>query len=344
LPKHTIINCPNTEQYLMSKQSAADRNTRADNYQPVTAIGNKLGPQVRGHRQDEFQITLQLRSRLLQTWSKNQQSPVSTQPGGGARLAIIYGHINDKHKDLAPTPYPKKYGLSGYLVRQQRLESISNAPKPEHTDCKQSIAKNQFNRDAFSGLKMCTVKASRGFTLIELLVVVAIFALLMLLVTPSMRDAIEKNAVNTHVNRFTGSLRFARSEAIKSGVRVVMCRSKEPEASAPSCADSTSAGGWASGWIVFVDRDGNTNFDATADTLLRAQGQITNSGGILETAAPGLNRFVFNPTGLMNSGITGLTFDSASLAFEQKKLICISLQGRARVASSNATSCSTTES
>lgn len=194
---------------------------------------------------------------------------------------------------------------------------------------------------------MNNVRLNRGFTLIELMVVIAIAAILATIGIPAMRDTIERNAVSGHMNTFIASIRFARSEAIKSGVPVVMCRSANPEGGAPTCATGTGTTGWASGWIVFVNRDldASSNFNSAAgDSLLKVQGEIVNSGGILKTTTPAVNRFIFRPTGLMSAGASSFAFNSLSLDSQQQRLICISMQGRARILADASAACNSSDS
>ena len=186
------------------------------------------------------------------------------------------------------------------------------------------------------------IRVNRGFTLIELMVVIAIVGILATIGVPAMRDTIERNAVSGHVNTFIASLRFARSEAIKSGMSVVMCRSENPENAAPKCAAGSGTLGWASGWIVFVNRDANANNNfnsAAGDSLLKAQGGLVNSGGIEKTSALAVNKFVFRPTGLLSAGASSFAFNAKSLSSDQQRFMCVSRQGRARISLNEITDC-----
>jgi type IV fimbrial biogenesis protein FimT len=189
---------------------------------------------------------------------------------------------------------------------------------------------------------MQRITANRGFTTIELLITMVIAALLMTLAVPSMRDIIERSAVSTHINTFLGTIRYARSEAIRASAPVVICRSTDSEAASPSCA---AAGDWAGGWIVFVNRDrdaANAFNPAAGDTLLRAQPAFSNSGGITSNASTAVSKLIFGPTGVMTAGASRFTFEARSLETKQKKLICVSMQGRARI--STGTTCGDTDS
>jgi type IV fimbrial biogenesis protein FimT len=187
---------------------------------------------------------------------------------------------------------------------------------------------------------MRKLSRSSGVTLLELVVVVAIVAVLVTLAVPSFTSMAERSAVSGHVNTFIGALRFARSEAIKAGTTVVMCRSSNSETATPTCA--TSGNDWMAGWIVFVnrDQDASNNFNsADGDSLLKAQGPMQSSGGIVPAATVG--KFVFRSTGIMSAGASQMVFNSKSLASTRQKIVCVSFQGRARVLVDSFSNCST---
>jgi type IV fimbrial biogenesis protein FimT len=56
--------------------------------------------------------------------------------------------------------------------------------------------------------------------------------------------------VSSASNGFAADLSFAQSEAVRRNSSVVLCKSADGE----SCADS---GGWAQGWIMFHDANGD---------------------------------------------------------------------------------------
>ncbi len=175
----------------------------------------------------------------------------------------------------------------------------------------------------------------RGFTLIESLVVIAIIGILLAVGIPSMRDIIERNTVSGQINGFVGAVNLARAEAIKRGVTVVMCRSENAESgSPPTCSSGTS---WVPGWIVFADRNGNSAIDtAGGDVLLRAQGAVSGSGGIVQSTAGILS---FRSTGLMSAGASNFTFNASSGDTRQRRLVCLTLQGRTRATADSAGTC-----
>ncbi len=187
---------------------------------------------------------------------------------------------------------------------------------------------------------MQTLHRQSGMTLIELMVTVGILGVVMGIGIPSMRGISESEAVRGHVSTFFSTLRYARSEAIRNRTQVVVCPSNNSESASPSCSDGLTDD-WAQGWIIFVNRDADTDYryDATKDTLLRVQGAISTSGGINEATGGAPNKFVYRSTGILrDGGASSFTFDAKSLNARQRKLVCISMQGRARVETN--TSCS----
>lgn len=86
----------------------------------------------------------------------------------------------------------------------------------------------------------------RGLTLVELLVVLVIVAILLGLGVPSFSRLMDHTRVATAAQRLQAHLSLARSEAVRRGLRVTLCKS----ADGLTCA---AAGGWQQGWILFTD-------------------------------------------------------------------------------------------
>ncbi|WP_268894451.1 GspH/FimT family pseudopilin [Variovorax boronicumulans] len=184
-----------------------------------------------------------------------------------------------------------------------------------------------------------------GLTAIELLVTLSILAILVGIAAPSMSRFVNQWRASNTVNALTGSLRIARTEAIARGRPVVVCRVASSTATA--CETAAGAKGYASGWIVFVnnDRDTDNDFSSTnGDELLLRQVEPSGIASIkLKTAG----RFVFMPNGLLNGAANGIDIDatgfsSASATPWARKALCITKPGRVRYVA-NATDCDSNE-
>lgn len=92
-------------------------------------------------------------------------------------------------------------------------------------------------------------RVAQGFTLIELMITISIAAILLAVGIPSMRDMIQQNRLTGNVNEFVAANMLARSEAIKRGSPVTLCRAVNAESGSDACA---AAGDWNTGWLVGV--------------------------------------------------------------------------------------------
>lgn len=97
----------------------------------------------------------------------------------------------------------------------------------------------------------------QGFTLIELMVTLALAAVLAFLAAPSFRSTIATSKLTSRANDLVGTLAMARSESIRRGTRITVCKSSDQT----TCA---TTGDWEQGWIVFVDTTRSTS--AAVDT------------------------------------------------------------------------------
>lgn len=116
------------------------------------------------------------------------------------------------------------------------------------------------------------IVTQRGFTLIELMVAVAILAILLAVGVPSFQSFIASSRLTTANNDLVGAITLARSEAIRRGSRVTVCKS----ANSTACTDD---GGWQQGWIVFIDttRAGVNAEVNTGETIVSRYEALTGS-------------------------------------------------------------------
>lgn len=112
------------------------------------------------------------------------------------------------------------------------------------------------------------MRRTHGLTLIELITTVSVVAILATLAVPSFNDLRLDSERTTAVNGFIHGLFLARSEAIKRGQVVSICKSTDGE----TCADRSAQ--WHDGWIVFAntDRDDLPVRDSNETILLANSG------------------------------------------------------------------------
>jgi len=183
---------------------------------------------------------------------------------------------------------------------------------------------------------MKTRNLSRGFTIIELMVTVGVVSILLAIAVPSLSSMVKNNRLSTQVNMVMADVHLARSEAVKRGVRVIMCRTADPNLSTPACGGSTQD--WSTGYLMFTAEDGNDTYQAGTDTLIR-RGQPAQDGVELRTIATWNNNLEINPDGTLNEGGTAIMAICDDRNEAYGKQITILLSGAARMKSSNITDC-----
>jgi type IV fimbrial biogenesis protein FimT len=171
----------------------------------------------------------------------------------------------------------------------------------------------------------------RAFTLVEAMVVIAITAVLVALAAPSMRNLIESNGVSDSVDSLAASIAFARAEAIKRGIPVVICPSDAAKTGTVACGSKDA---WSIGWITFVDY-GDDGSLTPKDTVLRIQGNLEKNGSI-ETKIGNLR---FKPIGILSGISVNFIIQPPSAGDSFAKTFCVSNAGRVRVVNGRQDSC-----
>lgn len=157
-----------------------------------------------------------------------------------------------------------------------------------------------------------------GFTLIELLVTIAIAAIVLTVAVPNFITFVQNNRLTAQANDLVTALNYARSEAIKRGVRVTVCSRSTDTA----CA---GANDWSTGWLVFVDADGDGTVGGAQVLQVR---QPIESGNTL-TSAAAFQRVTYQNTGF--SGFAGTLRLCDARGTASARAIVVSPQGRVRI-------------
>ena len=113
----------------------------------------------------------------------------------------------------------------------------------------------------------------RGFALVELLAVLAVGAILLTIAIPCYAFLVNGSRLTVVTNDLVTALHLARSEAIKRGMRVTVCKTSNAMAVSPIC-DTTAS--WQQGWLIFVDGGTRGVIDAS-DILLRTQHSVSTA-------------------------------------------------------------------
>lgn len=161
----------------------------------------------------------------------------------------------------------------------------------------------------------------RGFTLLELCLCLIILAALTGLARGAWQLTRE-TAMTAATNELMAHLALARSEAIKRGVRVMMCASRDRRTCLRPTGDHTP---WQQGWLVYVDLNGNSEPDP-AETL---RGHAGTKGFAIRSSRY-RRRIAYQPLG--TAGGSTITF--AVCAQDRPgwaRYVTISNTGRARV-------------
>lgn len=111
---------------------------------------------------------------------------------------------------------------------------------------------------------------AEGVTLIELLVALSVLAILLTLGVPAFNGFLASTRMSAASNDVVSSLHLARSEAIKRQSSVTLCASENALSPAPTCSGAANPG---SGWLVFVDADGDVSVDA-GELIVSARGPL----------------------------------------------------------------------
>lgn len=173
-----------------------------------------------------------------------------------------------------------------------------------------------------------------GFTLIELMIVLVISAIVLAWGVPSFQTAIRNNRLTAETNRIIADLQLARSEAIKRGMRVNICRT--------TTAISTSAcgqGGVAQyqyelGWLVYTSSTRDTSYSSSTDTLLRV-GETGATDITIRSSASANTWLSLKANGMVDESNDGasytLCYKGASTNQVPGRRVELSRTGRAKV-------------
>ncbi len=174
-----------------------------------------------------------------------------------------------------------------------------------------------------------------GFTLIELMVVLSLLAMIAAATAPALGHWFARHRVDLQAHALLSTFAYARSEAIRRGMRIAVCRDDghgRCSARARNCAKTrVAANDWACGYLVQTEPLANAS-GANGRQLLRTQ---SGDHGLVITGAA--RRVLFTPPAgqiiggfrRFEIGIRGA--DARPRADELRRCILIAAGGRARL-------------
>ena len=125
------------------------------------------------------------------------------------------------------------------------------------------------------------MRKETGFTLIELMVTIALMALFAAFAIPAMNGFVEQQRVNSTLSNYTNALTFARNEAIRQNLPVVVCGAQISSAGQLSGCTTGASPNWSEGIFLYGDVDKNQVYSvtgATQDINLRVVQSPNRSG------------------------------------------------------------------
>ena len=164
-----------------------------------------------------------------------------------------------------------------------------------------------------------------GYSIYDLLITSAIVSVLGLGAV-GMTGLVQDGRMTGAVNQLMGELNLARSESIRRGIPVTLCKTEN----GAHCATGSE---WHTGWIIFVDEDADHQID-DGETIIRIE-QPLDALALNFAGALNHDRYVtYKPAGMVEPNGT-FTFCDNRGARKAKAVILLGT-GRPRVSTVSA--------
>lgn len=190
-----------------------------------------------------------------------------------------------------------------------------------------------------------------GFSMIETMVVIGVSLILLSLAAPNFGSFIQNNRVKTATEDFVAAVNLARTEAIKRGSAIILCRTGNPGAATASlkCRDPAPDGtpnttdNWSQGWIMYSKpgysgSGGGIDYNNATDGAPLLVGNPTPGGVFMRSNGAGNQWLTFFGDGTLNEGGAAALYALCDQrGTEEGRLITIPNVGRPQVSLSPGT-------
>lgn len=163
------------------------------------------------------------------------------------------------------------------------------------------------------------MKKTSGYTLLELLITLTLVGAVFAIGIPSMNTFIQNDRLVTQINTLVGHLAYARSEAVKRSQQVAVCASDDA---------ATCSGGWADGWVVYIDANGNNSLDG-GEEIIRTKEALEGNNTLTPTGI-GL-QVTYDYRGFVNAASVGTMLLCDDRSGDYGKTVRITNTGRVRL-------------
>jgi len=182
------------------------------------------------------------------------------------------------------------------------------------------------------------MKHNAGFTLLELLIAISIMAILAGIAVPSFNYINNRRITQGQIESLQRTLSMARQMAIAQNRRTIVC----PSSNGSTCDTGKD---WSYGYLAYVDKNHDGNFDATQDQLIEYVAGVKNVATRQDTSSFG-HKLTSDTASTLKFSTQGTalgsnqTFTYCDGNQKKKFAVIVSAQGRIRVRNELDAACS----
>lgn len=188
---------------------------------------------------------------------------------------------------------------------------------------------------------MRPIRSSSGFTLIELMMVLVVMAIVFSIAMPAFRTMFANNQSITISEDVIAAVNLARSEAVKRGKLVSICRTTTGATATPACASAT--GDWNTGFIVYIDKSATETTSTTitttlaTDDIIRIYPPLTSESAVISVkrGSSDVTFLRYNSMGILaknDNNEATITTSVAKCKGNNKRVMTVKLSGSISVA------------